>query len=83
MHKFHQLIPDVIESEVLRAISEINKATSTGTDSLPASSIKTFSKLAIVLICNIFSSFIKEGFVPDIWKVAYVTPIFKNRKYKI
>ena len=66
----------------MQAISEINESTSTGPDYIPATFVKHFSKYALIVICDIFTSFMVEGYVPQVWKLAYVTPILKKENDK-
>jgi hypothetical protein len=68
----------VTKSEVEKAISKLNTSKTPGPDEIHARIIKEAKQQLIEPLTMIFNKSLAEGTVPDDWKKANVTPIFKT-----
>lgn len=69
------------EEEVMKRLGNLKPAESPGPDGLHPRALKEAAELiAKPLTLVIFNKSIEEGVVPDDWKVAHVTALFKKGK---
>ena len=68
----------VSESNVYRLLLSLNPRKSTGIDKIPAKIIRIAAPVITNSLTKIFNMAIISATVPFEWKVARVTPIFKN-----
>ncbi|KAF2353137.1 Reverse transcriptase domain [Trinorchestia longiramus] len=69
--------------EVEEQLSILNPSKSTGPDSLGPRILKETAKVISEPLTNIFNRSLETGIVPDDWKRANVTPIFKKGNKQI
>ena len=77
-----ELKVDLTEDRIRKKLQKINSSKSPGPDSLHP---RVFKEIAPVLtrpLYIIFDISIKTGKVPSAWKIASITPIFKNKGSK-
>jgi len=70
--------PLFFDGQVLDAIKNMRKDSTPGPDRVTSNFIKCTGSLLAPILEILFSRNIKETFVPDMWKRAFVTPIYKN-----
>ena len=70
--------PTFIGADVKKALSESKNSPSCGPDGYPPLLLKKFPEL-YELMCDIFNMSLVQGYVPAAWKVAHVTPIYKEK----
>ena len=63
--------------EVERKLSRINTSKAMGPDHIPSWIWKDCAQLLAPPVCAVFNSSLREGFVPTMWKSAYICPIPK------
>lgn len=68
----------VEEIQVCRLLKQLDSAKSAGPDQLPAIFLIRCSDTIALPITLLFRRSLTESIVPDVWKRAYVTPIFKK-----
>ncbi len=68
----------VSESNVYRLLLSLNPRKSTGIDKIPAKIIRIAAPVITNSLTKIFNMAIISATVPSEWKIARVTPIFKN-----
>ena len=66
--------PHIIE----RTLKSLNPSTSAGPDGLPNIFLKKCASSIALPLCHIFDISFKDSVVPECWKYACVTPIFKK-----
>ncbi|KAJ3643854.1 hypothetical protein Zmor_026539 [Zophobas morio] len=69
---------DITENDVLKAIYNLKNSCVAGIDKIPSFLIKDCSAVFLKPLCYIFKLCIKNAIFPDIWKVAKITPVFKE-----
>lgn len=69
---------DVTPDQVERLLATLNQSKSAGSDGIPASLLKCCAKELSTKLADIFNESLRTGYVPDVYKVASVTPIFKG-----
>ena len=65
-------------SKVSKCIKQLKRNGSAGPDDLPAEFYKVTDSFVRFPLSVVFNVSIQTGELPDIWKVASVTPIFKK-----
>ena len=73
---------DIYDSEVIKAINEISSTSSSGVTGIPTKILKEISLFLAPVLTEIFNNCLKTGIIPDEWKTAVVTPLFKNKGNK-
>ena len=68
--------------EVERKLSQVAAKKSSGPDEIPNWFLQEFSAFLAEPVCAIFNASIREGHVPDLWKMANVVPIPKTHPPK-
>ena len=63
---------------VFKLLKYINPYKATGPDAIPGILLKTVCDDEVVTLCTIFQSSLDQGMIPQAWKKAYVSPIFKK-----
>ena len=58
--------------DVLKRLSSLHKSKSTGPDGIPAWILKEFCDYLAPPVCHLFNASIQSGFIPQIWKSAYM-----------
>ena len=73
-------IPDVdIQKEgVTKLLQELDSHKATGPDSIPANLLTQTALQIAPLLALTFKASVEQGKLPDDWKPAYITPIFKK-----
>ena len=56
----------------------LNPGTAAGPDNISPRILKELHNEIAPIITDIFNTSLSEGIVPDDWKIAYVTPVYKN-----
>jgi Reverse transcriptase (RNA-dependent DNA polymerase)/Endonuclease-reverse transcriptase len=70
----------ISEAEIMTTIDKLKEGKSPGPDEIPATIIKKFKELLIKPITILFNNSYQAGMIPDIWRCANVSPIFKKGK---
>ena len=65
-------------SKVFSLMNKLNKSKATGLDGISVRLIRECADLICVRICHIFNQSISQGKLPEDWKSARVTPLFKQ-----
>ena len=69
----------VEEQEVLKLLNSLDVHKSTGPDHLPAKILKMCALLIYEPLTKLFNKSLSTATFPTFWKVANITPIFKNK----
>jgi hypothetical protein len=64
--------------EVLLNLQKMKLGKAPGPDGIPARILKEFANILCRPLCAIFNSSLREGYIPTLWKEAYITPIPKS-----
>ncbi|CAF0722117.1 unnamed protein product [Brachionus calyciflorus] len=67
------------EAEICELISSLSDSSGPGFDGIPTKILKLISPFISKFLCTIFNRAIAEGKIPNDFKVAVVTPLFKNK----
>ena len=67
------------ETTVLNFINSLDKASGPGISDIPTKIIKLCSSSLTPLLTNLFNAAILQSKIPNEWKFAVVTPLFKNK----
>jgi hypothetical protein len=70
----------ILEEEVLKKLKNLKPTKSPGPDGLHPRVLKEAAEVLAKPLCTIFNKTVDEGRVPDGWKVAHVTAIYKKGK---
>ena len=73
----------IVEEGVLHLLSTLNIHKACGPDQINAIFLKQTSTVITSLITKLFQMSLYSGEIPDDWKTAYVSPIFKKGDPKI
>lgn len=68
----------VTEKGVLKLLQNLNPNKASGPDNISARFLKAMATSVSPILTIIFQSSLDQGKVPDDWKTAYVTPLFKK-----
>ena len=71
-------IVNIIEEAVLKKLSNLHVGKSQGPDQLHPRLLKELASLLVKPITALFQASLNSGIVPDDWKKAYVSPIYKK-----
>ena len=74
----HSPPPTITPEEVYKKLNKIKIGKSEGPDCFPPRLIKDFAYELCFPLTNIFNCSMREGIVPDIWKMSYIVPIPKS-----
>ena len=66
------------ETLVRRAIQRMKANSKGGPDGIPPIFFKRLSNFLCLPLANLFTSCFAAGYLPPVWKQAYITPIFKK-----
>ena len=66
------------EKGVLHLLLQLKQCKSTGPDEIPARFLKEFAHQLAPLLTVLYQASINQGSIPEDWKIAKVTPIFKK-----
>merc|ERR1711867_251519 len=69
---------EITEEEILKAIDDLEENSAAGPDGVPAILLKKVKEALAQPLALILRKSIDEGKIPDIFKLAYVTPIHKG-----
>jgi len=72
----------ILNSEVSKCIKQLKRNGNAGPDNLPAQFYKVTNSFVRFPLSIIFNLSVQTGELPDIWKVASVTPYFQERLAK-
>ena len=72
--------PDIVvtENAVLKLLKNLNPNKASGLDQISSQFLKTMSSSIAPVLTILFQASINQGKIPDDWKTAYVTPLFKK-----
>jgi len=73
-------LPDkfiIEELDVFNALNQLKLSKAIGPDLVPNSILKNMSDILAAPICAIINSTIRQGIVPDSWKISRITPLPK------
>ena len=75
-------LTDIIfnENDMVKAIDKLKENSGPGPDDIPAIILKKMSTALVIPLTIILRKSINEGEIPEIYKVAYITPIHKGGK---
>ena len=63
---------------LLKLLKDINLYKATVPDAIPGRLLKTLCDEVVDTLCTIFQASLDQGIIPQAWKKAYVSPIFKK-----
>jgi hypothetical protein len=69
---------EVSQDNVRTALSSLSAGAAPGPDGIPAAIIKGGGELIIIALTDIFSLSLKTGEIPEGWKNAFISPIWKG-----
>jgi hypothetical protein len=69
---------NLTELEVQTLLSSLDTSKATGSDEIPARLLKETASVITPSICKLFNKSLKQGTVPQDWKVANVVPVHKK-----
>ena len=72
-------LDEVKYEEVSKLISSLSQSKSCGVDGLTARLIKSYGEAIVAALTHISNLSIETGILPEIWKMARVTPQYKSR----
>ena len=67
------------EESMLRSLKMLMSGKAPGPDGVPTNLVKDAAKFIAKPLAMIFNASLAKGIVPDVWKLAKITPIFKPR----
>ena len=68
----------VTEKGVLKLLKNLNPNRASGQDQISSRFLKAMSSPIAPVLTTLFQASINQGQIPDDWKTAYVTPLFKK-----
>ena len=68
----------VTENGVLKLLKNLNPNKASGPDQISSRFLKAMSSPIAPVLTSLFQASINQGQIPDDWKTAYVTPLFKK-----
>ena len=71
-------VEEITENDVAKHLRNLDPNKSTGADQIPARLLRECHDELLLPLKLLFNRSLQEGLVPDIWKCANVTPIFKK-----
>jgi hypothetical protein len=73
-------VPDikVRQNGVQKLLNNINPHKATGQDNIPGKLLKELATETSLILATIFNASIRQGRIPDQWKEALITPLFKK-----
>lgn len=74
-------IPEITEDEIVSAIFYVKKSNDSDKN-IPRKFIKGFYKLIMIPLLLLFNNIFRERYIPDIFKQADVTPLYKGKGSK-
>ena len=74
----HFQFAHVTESDVARLLADLSRDKATGLDNIQAQLLKIASPAIANSLAYVFNSSLRLGAVPDEWKLARITAIFKK-----
>ena len=81
-HRNHFILRDASANEIETIIKNLSVNKATGPDNLPAKLLKHVAATIALPLTHILNQSFRTGSVPDQWKCARVTPIFKGGEKK-
>ena len=63
---------------MLRSLKMLKSGKAPGPDGVPTNLVKDAAKFSAKPLAMIFNASLAKGIVPDVWKLAKITPIFKT-----
>ena len=77
---YYPTVPDITihQNGVLKLLRNINVHKATGPDQIPGKLWKELATEISPILTTIFSESLGQGRIPDQWKVALITPLFKK-----
>ncbi|CAF1134063.1 unnamed protein product, partial [Brachionus calyciflorus] len=69
----------VSETDVVEQLDRLAESSGAGYDGIPTKILKCASQYITKLLCVIFNKCLSDGKIPDDFKIAVVTPLYKNK----
>ena len=66
------------EQDVYKVLKELNCAKATGPDGIPTRVLKDAASVLAGPLCHLYNISLRNGAIPQEWKLADVTPVFKK-----
>ena len=67
----------VTQDEVEQLLKILDPRKATGSDNLPTSLLKVSASQIAPAVCNLFNSILQTGVIPEAFKFATITPVYK------
>jgi len=64
--------------EILKAFKRLSNKKSSGMDNVSGYFIKQFASILAPFLTNLFNAILTDKHVPEIWKIAKISPVFKK-----
>ena len=74
----YRILASYIQTGVRKLLQELDPHKATGPDNIPANLLKLTAPQIAPLLVLVFTASVIQGKLPDDWKLAYITPIFKK-----
>ena len=76
----HPRVPDFTfdQEGIRKLLAKLKPHTASGPDNLPAHLLKEAADELAPILCLLFNATLHQGKIPQDWKSAYITPIFKK-----
>ena len=72
-----EIILTVEEVQALLETLDVTKAT--GPDNVPARLLRETAPVISVSLCTLFNKSLRQGVLPENWKIANIVPVYKKR----
>ena len=72
-------IPEVTELRIQSLLAKLNPSKACGLDKIPNWLLKEYADLISFPVCKVINASLKEQQVPQIWKLADVSPLPKKK----
>ena len=72
-------LPDINSDLVKKLLQELKSSKSPGPDGIHPQVLKELASELATPLTKIFQSIMITGWIPQSWKIAHITPIFKKR----
>jgi hypothetical protein len=70
-----EITPEIVQT----ALAQVNQHSAPGSDNIPMLFWVNVSAVICVPLAKLFSKFINSAYVPDLWKISHVIPLFKGK----
>ena len=73
---------NISENDVKIALSDISASSSASFEGIHPKILKSSSEILVPVITKIFNSCLRTNTIPNSWKFALVTPLYKKGDYR-